>query len=74
MLNFTFACMTAGLLLSQPVQYPGNTLPMSKMTSEFKVAQAQGTLCQTPAGVCPTSPRPVGSPCKCGNATGFVIG
>ena len=80
MLNFTLACITTGLLLSQPVQSPVNNLPLNnlqmsnKMTGEYKVAQAQGTLCRTPSGDCPTSPRPVGSPCKCGNAAGFVIG
>jgi hypothetical protein len=38
-----------------------------------QLAQAWGFRCQTQLGICPISPQPLGSPCWCGAAPGYVI-
>ncbi|MDS9469511.1 hypothetical protein RGQ15_18250 [Paracoccus sp. MBLB3053] len=37
------------------------------------VQQSTGTICETSGGVCEVSPRPINSPCQCGNYVGRVV-
>ena len=62
------AGLAAAYLSGQPVPEPAGS-------GASVIAQAMGSRCQTPAGSCEVSPpRPLGSFCTCGDATGYVTG
>jgi hypothetical protein len=42
-------------------------------TASSELAQALGSHCATPVGVCQIAPQPIGSPCACGQYWGTTV-